>query len=197
MPNIVDSTNIVSIDSVRVVKITSLRDAPAGVKFYAKIHDEDVIRPVLNTPSFTSAEVLKAWNANDRAVVEVAGRGTFSFMCHTMGGPKYPVVRLNNKHGRSRNVRVTFYTDRDAVISATEAKMAKPPENVIDAEFVEVKAVLMLPAPVTVAENAVDNFEKPVKPIWADFETQPAYMQACKKYHAAMRKWNAENEVSA
>ena len=162
-------------EGLRTVKITTVRNAPADVQFYAELHDErGVFRKVLGS-AFDTAHPLKSWNNDEGASILIEGRGAMRFINHAMGGPKYPITRIvNDKTGNVRNVRVTFKVAGNKPASKMEAMIFKHPEPEI--ETME---------PELVVENEQPQMTKPVK---SDYESFGDFMKACKQF----KQWQRE-----
>ena len=179
---IATTTQTVALETVKRVQITSLRNAPEGQRFYAELHDErGTIRPVISA-TFNTDKPLKAWDADENVTVAIMGRGMVVFGCHTMGGPKYPVAKIAVKRETPRNVRVTFYTDIEPAQNEQPTNTEKA-LDIIDVDSVNVSTVPMLEAPVP--QKTIADFPKLNR---ADFESQGAFLQACKKRKADMRE---------
>ena len=169
-------------DTLRVVKVTSLRNMTDDSKFFAELHDaKGTILPV-SSATFNTENPVKSWVGNDGVDVAIMGRGTVSFIAHGMGGPAYPVALIVGPRGNPRRVRVTFYTIATAPATATEKAMSAKPE-VVDAEVIEpVSAPIVAALAAPVAEVVV-----PAKPKKEDYATFGEWMKACKAAKAAAR----------
>ena len=154
-------------NDLRVVKITTLRDVDPSVAIFAELKDQpDIIREVIGKMDFNIDKPLKAWEGDDCVLVNISGRGTIKFQNHTMGGPKYPITRKPT--GIGANGMEKFKNVR-VTFFVLKDSIIKPTGNVTE------QPVL------------------PMKPVRGDYDTQSAYMLACKKYHAQMREIEKQN----